>query len=1080
MRHGMIALLFLIGFAGVAQKRTVPPSALVNDSQDTLGVNRMLMYMSNNGGLSHNPVTGGPGLEWLRGSGQYLAYVQGLIWGGKINDAVHVGGSTYNRGWQAGVILPDGSADDAEKPEHRIYRAHRFDAAWWQTLSRAEQSQYLQDLREWPAQQGAPWMDANANGVYDPDTAVWTQGGVTDTPDMRGDEMVWFANNAMDADRMHDLYGSQPAPIEMHTLIWASSGHPLLDDVILREHTLINKGDTPVEEMSIGMWDDADLGEPFDDYCGIDTALGLAYAWNGLSEDGEYGIPPASGTVWLQTPVVPQPGSTARWGDASRADYANMPVSGFVYYIGASSIYSQPQLKSHAGAIQMNHNLAGKASDGTIYVDPMTGKQTRLLLSGDPVRGRGWIDGIVNPPGDRVFLSSCGTFTLAPGDTQKVVFASLAADGENQFLSVRTLRRGSRRLHDIHRNLTFSEPAPDFTSSISYPGQPGVYQISVSGGPFPSGTTKVEAVLRDPDGMEIQRVSMADDGQHGDGAAGDGIFGGVLNGSGQQSGGDLFVHSSDPGGAKEWFVKSELALPGPVTVRFTGVLLDTPESNGRVEPGEYVRLRLRITNGTTGPLDSLHLFFRGEHGGHVDRAVQRFPLTIPIGDFLEPVYREDEMETYIGMDIPVDAAPGTYTIPVTLMSDGHCTWELDIPLTIDTLPAPPVHGLLAHVEGRASGSLGYTIVRPEALTEHDYRVSIEGEDFGEKIMHVEDVTRNVTLGRYAIPDTYDPLSPEIDGWRINIGTAFDQLVYDEMGRRLPSFDEAYAGEFTAPGRQWFTVFRNGTQAADEAAFGSQATQYDLLPVRLVFDRTAGQKALRYLRGSVPNYGYTGYRDVPLRVYDISDTSAPRQLMIGFNELQGSPANDDTFMPTADPADREFLLIFADDYEEEAPQKFQQPIPDFAPQVDLLYLFWPLRDTTQPIFEDGDSYLITPRIPISKRDVYILEKPKLLTIQGNAPRPAHTALHPVYPNPIGNGSPDGGTFTTVSFTTARPVSVRIVLHDMLGREVATLLDRHVQSGMHRFRSDVSSLMTGTYILRLDAAGERHTQMVVVLR
>ena len=31
----------------------------------------------------------------------------------------------------------------------------------------------------------------------------------------------------------------------------------------------------------------------------------------------------------------------------------------------------------------------------------------------------------------------------------------------------------------------------------------------------------------------------------------------------------------------------------------------------------------------------------------------------------------------IGVDIPADAAPGSYVIPVTLISEQHCLWEQD-------------------------------------------------------------------------------------------------------------------------------------------------------------------------------------------------------------------------------------------------------------------------------------------------------------------------------------------------------------------------------------------------------------------
>ncbi|MBE0643201.1 MAG: T9SS type A sorting domain-containing protein [Bacteroidetes bacterium] len=1079
MRYFIIVIMISFTAVCMGQSRVASSSVMTNDQWDFIGANRMLMWVGNNGGLSFNPTTGGPGLEWPRGSGRYLAFMQGLVWGGLVQGEVRIGGSTYRHGWQAGVILADGTADDASLPEHRIYRAHRFDAAWWNTQSEGSRAQLLQDLREWPVQYGAQWVDANTNGVYDPDTAVWVRGGVTDAPLMRGDEMLWFACNDLDARRTFDLYGSTPTGIEMHTLVRASAGHPLLDNVVFREHTLINKGISDVTEMSLAMWEDADLGEGFDDFCGVDTALGLAYSYNGLRKDNIYGVPPASGTLWLQTPVVRRPGAIAHFGDGMRRDFENLPLSTFMFYIGGSSIYREANIGVPSGANMMMNNLMGRSATGMEFVDPLTAQPTSLLLTGDPVTGSGWVDGIVSSPGDRRFLSGSGRFTLAMGDTQKVLTATIAVDGGNQLLSVRALRNAARQLHDIYHNLPFGTDAPVLSSRLTYGATPGYYELRVAGGPFPVGTTAVAAVLRSADGSEIQRGMMFDDGQHDDGNADDGVFGAILPGSGKSTGADLFVVTTDAGGEKEWFVESELALPGPAHALITDIALDSPKSDGKAQPGEYVRLRLRIENGTTEEMGPWHLFFRDEPSLHIDRAVQRYPGTIAAGGQLEPVYDPGVQGSYIGIDLPADLTPGTYVIPVTLISAQHCLWNQDLLLSIDSLPAASPHGLLAHVQGRATGSLGYTITRPEILTDHDYRVSIEGEDFDAKTMHVEDVTLGTTLYRgIPVPDRYEPFSPEIDGWQINIGTAFDQLVYNTQGERLEAFTPDATGVFAAPERSWFTLNLPEYLAADRSIFPSILSQYDLQPVRLVFDRGKGQKAAAYLRGTNPNYGYQGYFDIPVRAFDISDSANPRQLMLGFVEQINRPGHDSTYMPTTEQIDREILIVFADDYADTPDVKFLDPLSSMTPRLDVLYSVWALRDTTAPMFADGDAYTITPRIPVSNRDVYILAKPRLLDVRSEQTSPTALTLHAVYPNPVRGGS--GSSSATIRFDTPLDGHARVTVHDILGRCVATLVDQELPVGTHSVRLESAALRGGTYIVVLDAQGRRAARTVTVLR
>jgi hypothetical protein len=1043
--------------------------------------NRVLMWVSNNGRLAHNPIAAGSGLEWPQGSARSLAFSQGLVWGAQLDGEARVGGASFNGGWQAGIILPSGLADDPSDPLHRIYRARRFDAAWWKSQPRSVQEQLLRDYMEWPVQWGAPWIDTNANGIYEADTAAWISGAVADGPRMRGDEMLWFASNALDPGRMSRLYGSQPAAVELHTLLWSSTSHPLLDNVVFHEHTLINKGALPLDDMRIGFWEDADLGDAFDDFYGIDTTLHLVYAYNGLPQDGIFGVPPAAGTLWLQTPAALKTGSVARFGDGMRYGYENLPLAAFEFFVGGSSVYREGQLGSPEGAVQMLHLLAGNKWNGTTFEDPTTGNPTPFLLAGDPVRATGWFDGIVSSPGDRRALSSSAAFTLAPGDTQKVIFAALAADGGNQFLSVRTLRKAARQLHDIYRNLPFGATAPVFTSGISYPTE-DTFAVGITGGPFPNGTNGVVAVLRDADGNEIQRGDMFDDGMHGDGSAGDGIHGAFLEGPAKSAGADAYVITTDAEGQKEWFVDSELALPGKAEVQLTGIRLDAPKTDGRAQPGEYLHFSLGIDNGTTQDLGEWHLFISGEATLRVDRSVQRYGTTIPAGGRLDITYDVDAPESYFGITLPDDTPPGTYVVPITLMSGKHCTWTQELTFEVDSLPGTPADGLLAHVQGLASGSLGYVITTKSALTDHDYRVSIEGDDFGEKTMHIEDVTLGTTLYRgWSVPNRYDPISQEIDGWRIVTGTAFDQPVYAQDGDRLASFSDDVDETFSAPQRSWFTVYENDILAADESWWGSAATQYDLDTVRLVFDRGNGQKALRYLRGASPNYGYTGYFDVPLRAYDISDPAQPRQLMLGFVEQAGRASCDSNYAPTSAELDREILLIFGDDYADQPPSEYQRQLSEGAPEFNLHYVLWALRDSAAPMFADGDSYLITPRVPVSNRDVYILAKPvTLVGVTSTPAQPTAASLHGVYPNPLGNGSPGAAASATVRFDTPRAGSVRLTLHDLLGRRIATIVDQHLTAGTHRVQFGAQGLQSGTYVLLLDTGGKYLTRTVTVLR
>lgn len=76
--------------------------------------------------------------------------------------------------------------------------------------------------------------------------------------------------------------------------------------------------------------------------------------------------------------------------------------------------------------------------------------------------------------------------------------------------------------------------------------------------------------------------------------------------------------------------------------------------------------------------------------------------------------------------------------------------------------------------------------------------------------------------------------------------------------------------------------------------------------------------------------------------------------------------------------------------------------------------------------------------------------------------AGTALHvSAYPNPV-----SAATENSVSFSLQVPESgaLRLVLHDLMGREVAAIAEQHADAGTVRHGMDVSALPAGVYICR----------------
>ena len=79
----------------------------------------------------------------------------------------------------------------------------------------------------------------------------------------------------------------------------------------------------------------------------------------------------------------------------------------------------------------------------------------------------------------------------------------------------------------------------------------------------------------------------------------------------------------------------------------------------------------------------------------------------------------------------------------------------------------------------------------------------------------------------------------------------------------------------------------------------------------------------------------------------------------------------------------------------------------------------------------------------------------------------------YPNPF-NPS------TQISFSLAQNGFVRLVVYNLLGQEVETLINRNMEAGSHSISFDASGLQSGVYIYKLTSSGFTLTKKMILLR
>ena len=132
-----------------------------------------------------------------------------------------------------------------------------------------------------------------------------------------------------------------------------------------------------------------------------------------------------------------------------------------------------------------------------------------------------------------------------------------------------------------------------------------------------------------------------------------------------------------------------------------------------------------------------------------------------------------------------------------------------------------------------------------------------------------------------------------------------------------------------------------------------------------------------------------------------------------------------------------------------------------------------RDGQPDAGADEIAAMAGTRRPLTRKDVG--PPPQLLTSvqvpeSQQATAPSDVRLYANYPNPF-------NPTTAISYQLSAVSGVKVRVFDLLGREVATLVDGELKPGTYRTTFDASALTTGTYFLELRSNGHRAVQKMV---
>ena len=502
-------LLFPRGKIGIPKRMATPAVNLTSFS--LLDVGNWGFWARSDGMTAHDPYSGSAGGYFpITVAPTTLLYSDGFIWGAilrnpetneAVSDTPRVGGIMYRSGLSPGWISAGGppvdltnnrigvyrirsdwrSLTDADLIKECTYLFHVNAAAVTKEMMASVRQQYEYNWKNWPVDLGAPYVDVNGNGIYDPvlDSLGCPDATRGDYPGLaQANQVIWFPVNDLNKNKTLYFAGSLPIGLEVHFTLWTYKGrYNPLRNVVFKRIEIYNKSNFKLDSMYISVFSDPDIGDYSNDLVGCDSLNSIAFAYNGTNYDedfSKYHIKPAA-VVYdlLQGPTV----SSSNHQDTAIVDFQylfghkNLKMTSFQAY--RPYIEEPPMGDIYLTLILYNIMRGFQATPDLMHPTPQIflsgprkGQTTRFPLSGNPVTDPnaryGDIDGEGGnyAPGDRSFLMSTGPFVMEPGSKQDIIVAIIGGLGKDYLNSLQEAWNTDVIVKRIYKNLFKSVPNP--------------------------------------------------------------------------------------------------------------------------------------------------------------------------------------------------------------------------------------------------------------------------------------------------------------------------------------------------------------------------------------------------------------------------------------------------------------------------------------------------------------------------------------------------------------------------------------------------------------------------------------------
>ena len=458
-----LAILYFLTFYNILNAQYIIERALLDG-------NKISTYFQNTGIFNQNTTSGNaPGFEWPKGSNKYAVFSTGLTIAGFYNNQYRMASASYYGEYYVGYC---NSGVPHTNSNFHIYK-----------VSRGDNQNTNPDWANWGfmVPYGAPFVDVNSNGTYEP---------AIDTPGVKNAMQTIFMCLTDGFDSSHNPiegFGGGTSPIysEMHMTAWCYDKISF-QDVQFVKFVVINKANYAWDSTIFSIVCDPDLGYGNDDYIGCDTTRKLGYCYNSSNGDPQYGVaPPSVGMILLK-------GAINKYVIPNK----NIGLSAFDCFSNPATSPPPCEMDPNPDPYGAYYYMSGYKLDSTCWLDPTQliqqpnfYKKTKFVFPGDLETSTGWseysgaiqncgLDSsgtpiVPNPPGDRRFILNSGKTKLNPGDTQTIIIAQLIAKGTNNLNSVTKLKALADSVIALY-NSGFTIEIKNISSII--PGKYNLYQ----------------------------------------------------------------------------------------------------------------------------------------------------------------------------------------------------------------------------------------------------------------------------------------------------------------------------------------------------------------------------------------------------------------------------------------------------------------------------------------------------------------------------------------------------------------------------------------------------------------------------